>query len=461
MLRTIFFIIKLGLLTTLVVWLAEQKGTADITWLGYDIQMHIGLFLFVVVAIILVAIFIYNVIDSFVTFPAIWKRYREVKSFENGYRAVTIGLTAVAAGDTKLAGKQAKKARKLMPNDTGLPLLLEAQAARLDGREDDAQQTFAAMLENKDTAFLGVRGLLQSHIDREDYTKALHIAQHALKTHPKQPWILKTVYDLEIKNENWDAALKILKKLEKTDALKKDQALSDRALLFLVQALKAEDAGFNTQAVTFYKKALRIREDLLPAAIALGKLYLRTKNTRAAKSLIEKTWKTITHPELGALWMDVMPKKKADNKKQRMQTANSLIKINPRSIDSYLLVAQENIDQSLWGPARDILKEALNIEPDMRVYDMLERLEISLGDFAAAKKLRTAMADPILLAPCWICGETGRICLQWHWFSEPHKLFGTIVWDRPNSMMSSPALLAENDDTPGGSRDETVTLIQH
>ena len=442
MVRTIWFLVKLGLFIALAVWLADQVGSVNVEWMGYGIQMHIGLFVAALVVVILVSIFIYTMITTFVKFPASWRRYKEVRALENGYRAVTLGLTAVAAGDTKAAGKQAKLAKKFMPDDTGLPLLLEAQAARLEGREEDAQTSFAVMLGHKDTAFLGVRGLLQSAMDQQDYPRALRIAEGALKTHPKQPWILQIVYDLEIKNEHWGAALDALKRLEKVGAIEKSQVVLDRATLFLVQGIEAEENGFNGEAIGLYKKALKLRAAVLPAAIKLAELYQRETKVRAAKGLIETIWKHTPHPDLAGIWMDLVPAAK------RMAAAERLIKINAGDLESYLAAAEEAMEQKLWGQARDQLARGLEINSDERLYEMKMRLEMLVGDYEAAERVREHYLPTASPAPQWVCSETGRGYPAWHWFSSPGQMFGTMVWGAPEMVSFEAPLVLHSDDRP-------------
>ena len=443
MVRTVWFLVKLGLFIALAVWLADQVGSVSVQWMGYDIQVHIGLFVAALLVLILSSIFIYTMITTFVKFPASWRRYREVRALENGYKAVTLGLTAVAAGDTKAAGRQAKLAKKFMPDDTGLPLLLEAQAARLEGREDDAQASFAVMLEHKDTAFLGVRGLLQSTMDQQDYPRALRIAEGALKTHPKQPWILQIVYDLEIKNENWDAALGVLKRLDKIGAIEKTQVELDRATLFLAQGVEAEERGSNGgEAIAIYKKALKLRMAFLPAAIQLAELYKSEKKVRAAKALIEKIWAHTPHPDLAKIWMDLAHAEK------RIAAAERLIKINPEDVESYLNAAREAVEQKLWGQARDMLAQGLEIAPDVRLYEMKMRLEILAGDYETAERVREHHMVTASPAPQWICSETGRGYSTWHWFAAPEQIFGTMIWGKPQEPNYEAPLALHSDDTP-------------
>src|SRR5207244_3592662 len=76
-----------------------------------------------------------------------------------GYRALTQGMVAVAAGDAEEAQRQARKADVLLA-EPPLTLLLSAQAAQLGGDEDAARRFFSEMLNRPETEFLGLRGLL-------------------------------------------------------------------------------------------------------------------------------------------------------------------------------------------------------------------------------------------------------------------------------------------------------------
>lgn len=155
MIKALWFAIKVGVLIALSVWIAERPGSVRIEWMEYTFTIQMGFFLLVALVFVLLTLFIYQVLKTFVGFPSSLRRYNEVKAREKGYRALTRGLTAVAAGDKKAAALYSKKASKLLEGDTGLPLLLEAQAARLDGREEDAAQSFVALLEDKDASFWG------------------------------------------------------------------------------------------------------------------------------------------------------------------------------------------------------------------------------------------------------------------------------------------------------------------
>ncbi|MGB0719227.1 MAG: heme biosynthesis HemY N-terminal domain-containing protein, partial [Bdellovibrionales bacterium] len=206
MIKALWFLIKIGVVIAAIIWVADHPGSVRIEWLDYVFTVNTGLFFAALLAVVLASIFIYRVIRTFVDFPASYRYYSEIRARKKGYDALTRGLAAVAAGDAKTAQKEAAAVRGLLPDDNGLPVLLAAQAARLNGDDEAAEESFHVLLEHKDASFLGVRGLLQAALEDGDYEGGLAMARQALARHPKQPWILKTVYDLEIRNCHWGAA---------------------------------------------------------------------------------------------------------------------------------------------------------------------------------------------------------------------------------------------------------------
>ena len=80
-----------------------------------------------------------------------------------GYKALTQGMVAVAAGDAQEARRQARKAENFLA-DPPLTMLLSAQAAQLSGDDKAAGKFFKKMSERKDTKYLGIHGMLNQAI---------------------------------------------------------------------------------------------------------------------------------------------------------------------------------------------------------------------------------------------------------------------------------------------------------
>ncbi len=431
MLKTILFLVKAGLTIGILLWLSEQEGRVNIDWLGYTINVHVGLFLAGLLIVILAAIFIYRVIRMFVDFPSSYRYYSKLRAKKLGYRSLTLGLTAVAAGDAKAAVKHAQKARNLLPEDRGLPLLLEAQAARLDGREDDAQTNFAGLLENKDTSFLGVRGLLQSALDRGDRDGAIELARHALKLYPKQPWILRTAYDLEISMQLWQNAEETLKRAVKAGAITKERSMSDRIAMALAIALEAEQENLHEVAAAEYRRAMRLDGSAAHSVLLASEYYIRQGQDKKAKALIEKAWKKNPHAAMVDLWGRLMPEDVKRDALERLKWFEKLLVYNGSIARAQLAAGKAAMDAALWGEARKFFDTAEAIRPSKELYKALADLEMKSNGNEDISRSWLEKAADVAAERIWICRETGRIYSEWKPIAQPHGSFNTIEWGHP------------------------------
>jgi HemY protein len=380
--------------------------------------------------------FIFGIINTLLNLPDTLRRYKARRRKEKGYRALTLGLAAVAAGDAKIAALQAARAEKYMPEDTGLPMLLKAQSQRLLGEEDDARQSFLRMLENKDAAFLGVRGLLQAALDAQNYNKALDLARQAQAMHPKQPWILRTVYDLEIRRHEWNAARTTLKKIRKQDDSAQIRADSDEVALLLAESDQKFESGDRDKAIALLKQAHAIDAAFAPTVQRLARFYNDTTRRSACIALIEKAWKLAPHPSFVALWEQLATAKEKDPVK-RLRWFERLYKLNPDDPESLMMMARATMEEGIWGEAREYLHRAQELGADARLYKIWAELENRAGHNkdAAARMLNLALeARP---AKVWICRVSGRIYKDWAPIATPHGSFNTIVWDDPDTSVSS------------------------
>jgi len=114
---------------------------------------------------------------------SLWRGGRRRKA---GDLAVTRALVALAAGEKADARREATRARALL-GDTPQTLLLSAEAGRLAGRDEEASSALQALAARKDSAFLGLRGLLANAITRQNWTEAAALARQAEAAHPGPP----------------------------------------------------------------------------------------------------------------------------------------------------------------------------------------------------------------------------------------------------------------------------------
>jgi HemY protein len=432
MLRAFWFTLKIALLVLAAIWAANRPGVVRIDWLGYDITMHAGVMLVGLLLAAFILLFLHRVFLALLGIPGLFRRRNELQRQKKGYRALARGLTAVAAGDSKQATQQSETVRKFLPDDRALSLLLDAQAARLRGESDVAREAYKALMQNKDTAFLGLRGLMAASIEEGDRERALDYAKQALAMQPRQPWLVRTVYEMQLAGRHWHDARETLRVATRYNAIDPARAASDRIAILLHEADRHRTLGENSDALRDLKTALKIDPAFIPTVTRLAKLYADEGKKRAAIHLIEKAWRAEPHPELAQIWETLAPGGKPGAPGERLRWFEKLVALRPDHVESQLAAAKAALDDGLWGEARQYLALAQQLAPSARLYRLWARLAERLGHSEEARRWLEKAAD----APqgkVWTCTETGRIYDRWTAVAEPHGSFNTIRWDYPRA----------------------------
>lgn len=435
MLRALWFIVKLSLFVFAVIWLTNQPGKVDIAWQGYEIRTSVGFIAVVFAALLVLWTLVYGVWRSIVAVPAVFKRYRVTARREKGYRAVTEGFVAIAAGDGRTAQKYADRARQMIP-DASLTRLLIAQTALMNGNAPKARREFTALLEDDSAAFFGVRGLLHETLSHGNYREALDLARKAEELQPKRLWVIRTLFDLETRNGEWRKADATLRKAEKLGIFDDAAAKRHRQALFTALADDAVHQGHLAQAIKAAARAFDLDPAFAPAAIRLARLYGETGKRRAALKTLLAAWKAQPHPDLADLWMKFMPPAKKpkspyDAGKETLAWMRQLTAKNPDHRNSQRALGAAALQARLWREAREYLTRGT----DYRTLAKLEREE-TRNDTKAREWLEIAAENPP--EPKWICHACGSAALDWTALCRHCSAFNQQEWRTPSLDIHEP-----------------------
>ena len=430
MLRALWFILQVVAFTAIGVWIFNRPGTLEVEWLGYTVETQLWAAFVLLLVVFFIFHFFFRIMNALISLPRRWRDIQNKKRHDRGYRALTLGLSAVSAGDAKVASYQAYRMRQFLRDEKGLPWLLEAQAAKLRGDEIEARGYFSKLLENNDTAFLGVRGLLQDAVSSGDPDRALMLARQALSMHPGQSWIIHTVFGIEVQKREWVAALATLKKGERSKAWTADELKSLRIAVLLQQGDELSRAGFQQEAGKKYREANRIDPAFIPGAVRLACNHMDQNRRRNAVSVVERAWKENPHVDLVPVWKTMAPHAKRGDMAGYLRWFERLVALKPGDAESQIAAATAALEEGLWGEAWQFLSAAEKIRPSARLYRLWAQVEEKTGHAESARRYWEKAAD----APgdkVWTCRETGRIYEHWSPVAEPHGAFNTIVWDDP------------------------------
>ncbi len=432
MTRSLWFLLKLAIVIAVAIWLVERPGTVSVQWLGYAIETSFTVALLIGLAALGVAALGYRLIRGVLRTPTRIRRYSRARKRERGYRALTQGMVAVAAGDAPTARKMARRADGLL-NEPPLTMLLSAQAAQLQGDERAAQEYFTAMLDRPETAFLGLRGLLTQAIKTGDRVEALRLARKARGLQPNTPWLLGTLYDLEARAGDWAAAEGTLQQAIQAGAIPTEDGRRHRTVLLLERSFEAERRGRGDAALSHAQSAHDLMPGFVPASARLARLLVAAGKLKPAAKVVERTWRDSPHPDLADAYREVL---NGYDPLARVKLFEKLLTQAPNHAESHIALARVALDAKLWGEARDHLKHALAIAPSRRLFRLLAELERNERHDEAAARDWMAKAAAAPADPAWTCGSCNAVSHAWGGLCGHCGAFDSLEWKAPTLAVS-------------------------
>lgn len=406
-------------------WLADHPGHAVLRWEGWEARAPVAVLAALVVLFAAGVVAVALILGWLRRGPGALARRRGAHRREQGYRALSDGLVAVAAGDTGEARRLGRRAAALLA-DSPIPLLIEAQSAQAAGDEAEATRLFQRMLGAPATEFLALRSLTAQARNAGDLEAALGHARRARALRPKAPWVLNAIAELEAQAGHWREAEAALADAARAKALTRPNVDRRRAALLVAQAREARQAGDAALALERAREAHKRDPGLVPATTLLAELRGAAGKASAALKAIETTWALAPHPDLARLYAAGEADPLA-----RLKRIEKLAQRLPDHLESRLAVAGAAIDAGLWGEARRWLGPLEADRPPARACRLLAAVARGeKGDEAAARTwLERAASD----APdsSWRCGSCRARAEAWAPNCPACGEAGTLAWRGP------------------------------
>lgn len=447
MLRLIVFLIAAAALAWAAVWLANSPGEVVVTWDATETVLPFGIAIAIIAAVTAAGIVLYEVWRWFVGLPRRMRENRRHKRQLRGYQELTHGLIAAAAGDVTGARVHTRQAEKLLEANAAT-LLLSAQTAQLEGKEDVAQLKFQQMLKRPQTEFLGLRGLLADAVKRGEQEEALELARRAYERSPNTSWVLTTYFDLLTRAGKWAKALDLVGDMAREKLLSGAEATRRRALLKYMLALDALDAGDERLALDHGRKATGLAPAFSPAAVTASQAANRLGKFRLARRILEDCWRLEPHPELARAYADLLPSETAA---ERLKRFLRLERLRPDHVVTQMTMAEQAMRARHWETARKHLDKALDLEPTADTFRLYAEYERASGGGDAKARDWLAKAADAPADKCWVCDDTGEMLAEWQLFG-PSGRFDSVRWEHPPTVATllrdqRPAVVLVQDQT--------------
>jgi len=406
-------------------WLADQPGTIRYAWRGVEGSLSTAEAAALAAGAAIVLLVVAEVVRTLWRLPRTLGERRERARSERGVEALSAGLVAVGAGDTRTASRAARKALAALP-DAPLATFLAAQAAQMRGDGAQARAHFEALAARPETATLGLRGLALEAQRAGEPTAALAHARAALSLDPGTPWAAETVFAAAAAAGDFDAALQQLERNARARLVERKAYRRLRAVLLTAKA-RALPPGEEASASAAALEAHQLARDFVPAALAAAKA-VATRNRRQATAVLEDTYRRAPHPDLFRAALDLEPV----GAQPRLKRARAFAALRPDHVESAIGLARAALSARDAATAREALAPHLDSRASQRVCILMAELEaLAPGDEGRVRDwLARAVRAP--RDPQWVAD--GVIAADWAPVSPVTGRLDAFEWRVPPSV---------------------------
>ncbi|HZV98039.1 MAG TPA: heme biosynthesis protein HemY [Methylophilaceae bacterium] len=377
--RWLFWILLILALAVGVSLLAgSNEGYVLIVRPPYRLELSLN---FLIVLIVLSFVLLHlglRLINYTRRLPASVRAYKQNERLKQGHAALLESMHAMVEGRYAAAQKASAKALEL-GEDAGLSALIAARAAHKLKHKSQRDYYLAEAERHAPEASIA-RLLMQAELLLDDrlYSQALHVLQQLEKIEPNHPPALRLELKVQLRLNNWEQVLTILRKLEKRDALESWQIreMRQQAHQHLIKRY-AQDL----EALTAYWQKMP-EEDRLNTRLAYtaAQSFIELGAGNQAAEVIEMSLTKGWDSELAGLLGDSI----SDNPQKRLQQAEHWLLSHEG--DANLLLALGNMCArlNLWGKAQSYLEASISVKPTAAAHLALARMLESRGDSEAA-----------------------------------------------------------------------------
>jgi HemY protein len=433
MLRTILFLILIGLAAVAGAVIAEQHGDVVMVWNGLRFTTTVPKFVLMFGAALVLAVVIWSAVGGLWRLPGHVRRRSRERRHARGRHAITHGLIAIGAGHAETAQRHAEAAKRHAGDDP-LALLLHAQSAQLSGDRAGAQKAFMAMTERADTRLLGLRGLFIEAQRNDDPVAAVAIAEEALKLTRDAAWASHAVLGFRCAAGDWSGALSLLERDNAAGAIDRALYRRHRAVLLTARALETETSNRDASRADAMEAA-KLAPTLVPAAVLAAKFLSEQQQIRQAMRIIEGAWRANPHPDLADAYAHVRLGDSAQQRLSRVETlAAKTSGLISGHVEGALAVARAAIAAHEFGKARRALEPLLGAPTQRVAMLMAEIVRGENGDEGAAREW-TLRAVHAAHDPVWTAD--GYISDRWRPVSPVSGRLDAFQWVTPVAALSS------------------------
>ena len=431
-LRVLLFALLLAAVAVGGAFLVDSPGEVAIRWRGVDYPPLTHLeFIAVIAAVMLIVYLLWKLFRLAVTTVRFMmgdetalSRQRNRARERRGLDALSSGMIALAEGELETADANARKAAKLLAGNE-MVLLLSAQIAEARGDADAAREQYRALAQDPRTAAVGVKGLLAQAVRKGELDKAMKLAEHALTLRPKDRSVQQGLFELQIRNKDWDGAQRTLESMIKAKVLPEDVVRRRLAILDFEAARATLANGDEAEARALAGDAVAEAPTFAPAAALAARLLAGAGQERKASRILRDAWGAAPQPELAEAWASFEPDETPSARRRRFR---DLIAANPDHPESRLLEAELALTDEDLPAARKAIGQLASDRPTHRSLALMAAIEKASGAPEAVVRGYLARAVSAPRGPHWRCDRCNAAPGAWTAACPSCGGFDTLSW---------------------------------
>ena len=443
LIKIIIFVGIVGFLAWGAGFLLEADGGLQIRAFGYELNpgpLESVLLLILLVLAVWIILKLLALLFAVLKFingdETALSRYFDRNRERKGFDALSEGLMALASGEGRVAMSKAMKADKYLKKPA-LTNLLIAQAAEMTGDTRKAEETYKKLVEDEQTRFVGVRGIMNQKLAAGDNETALALAEKAFALKPKHEETGDVLLRLQAEKADWRGARKTLSAKLRNGQLPRDVHKRRDAVLALSEAsdIVSDDAPIEKREASI--EANRLSPDLVPAAVMAAHSYIEQGKPRYATRVLKKAWEMSPHPDIAAAFAAIVPD---ETSQARIKRFTALTRLNKDHPETKMLLCELNIANEDFPAARRALGDLVETDPDARSVTLMAAVERGEGASDTVVQGWLARAISVPRGPQWICDNCQHIHTEWNPICDNCSSFDTLAWKRPpQSEVAMPA----------------------
>jgi HemY protein len=354
-------------------------------------------------------------------------RYFDRSRERRGFAALAEGMLALAAGEGRLALRNAARAERLLGRPD-LTNLLVAQAAEAVGDAKAAEEAYKKLLAEPKSRFVALRGILRQRLAAGDTETALKLAEKALALKPRHGETQDILLKLQAQAHDWKGARATLGAKLRAGLLPRDVHRRRDAVLALGEAKAVLDETASIEAREAAIEANRLSPDLIPAAAMAARALIAKGEHRQAARVLKKAWAAQPHPDLAAAFAEIEPD---ESPRARLKRFRALTDARPDHEETRLLLAELHIADEDFPAARRALGDLPERHPTQRALTLMAAIARGEGADDAVVRGWLARALTAPRGPQWVCETCHTIHPDWAPVCDTCGGFDTLSWREP------------------------------